>query len=167
MTCPVLCICSSIIFLGLVSVISRSSVGDSVGTLVPFFIACSFFAPKGNNPPFHLVSFFQNLFQKKTQPSVSLALFRVHFYICLTFLLSPFDLLKWLILRFYALCKPKNIHFYAVWHQKNLTFSCIFHFFVVPLQRSLNLIISLFCPTFMQVITCSEFLLVPFLTSWE
>lgn len=65
MTCPVLCICSSIIFLGLVSVISRSSVGDSVGTLVPFFIACSFFAPKGNNPPFHLVSFFQNLFQKR------------------------------------------------------------------------------------------------------
>lgn len=44
-------------------------------------------------------------------------------FICFClFLLSPFDLLKWLISRFYALCKPKNMHFYAVSRQKILHF---------------------------------------------
>ena len=80
-----------------------------------------------------------------------------------SFLLSPFDLLKWLILRFYALCKPKNMHFYAVWCKKSYIFLHV-PFFIVPLPRFFNLIISLLCPTFMQVIACSEFLLVPFRT---
>ena len=51
-----------------------------------FYSACSFFVSKGNNPPFHLVSFLLSLclfhpkpLSKMTQPSVSFALFRAHF----------------------------------------------------------------------------------------
>lgn len=98
MTCPVLCICSSITFLSLVSVVSRSSVGGTLGT---------------------------------------------------------FDLLKWLILQFYALCKPKNMHFYAVWRQKILHFlaySVFYSTFAAVFEPYYILILSLLYPYYVLLL---------------
>ena len=53
------------------------------------------------------IFFEEKLEKKKTQPSVSFALIRAHFYICLTFLLSPFHSSLVLFFALSILCFPK------------------------------------------------------------
>ena len=69
-------------------------------TLSIFFIqACIFLST--------LCLFYPKPLSKKTQPSVSFALIRAHFYICLTFLLSPFHSSLVLFFALSILCFPK------------------------------------------------------------
>ena len=122
------------------------------------FSTCSFFASKGNNPPFHLVSFlsfslpacvffihlvsfFLRHFLKKDTTPVSFALFRAHFiyfwYFCsfLTLLLGPFLFRFWVIgfCPYYILILS---YFYAGYYLFRI-FTCSLFALLVPFRTKL------------------------------